>query len=380
VANSTAGSILDGDDLHWPSWLHAGASIVPAGLAVAEETGASFEEMLDAITMGYEISCRIAQFVDWDRMQQIATGHWCGYGVAAAAARLRGTSAEVLARAFALVAALTPMVLPRGSTINQNDVKEGIAWGTLAGLQALDLAQAGLTGPERGLETDVLDLDKTLSTIGGPTPVVSELAFKPYVSCAWTHAGVDALTGLMREHELDAADIDVVEIVTYTDVVTHLDPVTNPSSLQQAQYSYPFVLGVAAWHGAAALLPLVASSLGDPRVEDFARRVSISASEELDRQLPENRPVEVTVRTSKGVFERALAREANPADDASVTEKFMRMTEGFWSLAHAQRTARLVLSHRGDVAELTACLAQPVATPSLGESTKERRVIFSPHP
>src|SRR5690349_19869500 len=57
--NGVLAHSLDYDDTHLPSVLHPSASVVPASLAVAQETGASGRATIAAIACGLEVCVRI---------------------------------------------------------------------------------------------------------------------------------------------------------------------------------------------------------------------------------------------------------------------------------------------------------------------------------
>jgi len=86
------------DDSHGASQSHPGASIVPSALALGEELGASGEHYLRAVTLGYDVGCRLtmalggATFRDESRR---STHAFAGnFGSAAAAACIAGLTAQ----------------------------------------------------------------------------------------------------------------------------------------------------------------------------------------------------------------------------------------------------------------------------------------------
>src|SRR4051812_14053237 len=69
VAPASAAALIDGtaahaiemDDDHRLGTVHVGAVVIPAALAVAEATGCDGKTFIRAITMGYEVMCRIGE-------------------------------------------------------------------------------------------------------------------------------------------------------------------------------------------------------------------------------------------------------------------------------------------------------------------------------
>ena len=64
LANGVASHILELDDVHKGSTLHAAAPVIPAALAVAEREHRSGEAFLLAVALGYEAALRIGEAVN----------------------------------------------------------------------------------------------------------------------------------------------------------------------------------------------------------------------------------------------------------------------------------------------------------------------------
>src|SRR4051794_22793724 len=58
LINGTAAHTLELDDIYAPGLFHPGAPIIAAGLAVADQAGASGDRLLRAVVTGYEVGCR----------------------------------------------------------------------------------------------------------------------------------------------------------------------------------------------------------------------------------------------------------------------------------------------------------------------------------
>ena len=105
LLNGTMAHALDFDDTHLPSVLHPSASVVPAAIATAELTNTSGIALLDAITMGIEVTCRLGM-AGYDRElgNSIffehglhATSITGTMGAAVASAMLLGSTADQIA-------------------------------------------------------------------------------------------------------------------------------------------------------------------------------------------------------------------------------------------------------------------------------------------
>ncbi len=89
LANGVASHILELDDVHKGSTLHAGAPIIPAALAVAEREHAGGRSFLLAVAVGYEAALRIGEAVNPSHYRfWHPTGTAATFGAAAAAGSL----------------------------------------------------------------------------------------------------------------------------------------------------------------------------------------------------------------------------------------------------------------------------------------------------
>jgi 2-methylcitrate dehydratase PrpD len=243
LANAASASALDLDDGHRGAAGHPGASIIPAVFAVAQEVGASEEEIMAAIIVGYEIACRVAAARDFSRLQTLSTGRWCAYGAAAAAGRLHKLSAMALSQALAIAGSQVPDLAASGySQVMGNHVKEGIPWATMLGIVAVDLAREGFTGPLDILDHPEYFHSDQITAMQAGAMAIEHIYFKPYSSCRWSHAAIDTLVSILKENDLTAEAVCRVTVETFERAL-RLNNYPDPSSLEAAQYSIPFCRG-----------------------------------------------------------------------------------------------------------------------------------------
>jgi len=326
--------MLDLDDGHRAACGHPGASVIPAALAMAEETSAGVDDLLTAITVGYEVGVRVAAARDFSALGAYSSGTWCGYGAVAAAGRLRRLRPDRLAHALAISGVSAPNQAAAGtsgySRLTGNTVKEGIPWATVTALTALTLAEAGFTGPE-----DILDhqehFDSTRILEGlGRGFIIERTYFKPYSACRWIHAALDGLGALMDEFGLVASSLGAVEIHTFSRAL-RLSNHCNPATLVDAQYSVPYCVALRAVAGADALLPLTQDALGRPDVVALAEKVSLHLDPELEGRFPVSTPARVVLHTAKGRLDRLvetpLGDPGNPLSWEGLRAKFRTVTK-----------------------------------------------------
>jgi len=212
LLNGALGHSLDFDDTHADSSLHASAPVVPAAFAVGELVGASGRDVLTAIVAGYEVCCRLGNALD-------PTSHYARgfhptatagtYGAAAAAAKLFGLSKQQIIAAFGVSgsqAAGSLQFLVNGAWNKRYQV--GAA--AMNGVIAATLARNDFVGATESVEgkhgllvgySDNGHPDKAIAELG-TTYETMKIGVKPYPSCRYTHAALDALIAMRRDHNL----------------------------------------------------------------------------------------------------------------------------------------------------------------------------------
>lgn len=361
--NAACACSLDLDDGHRSAAGHPGAAVIPAVLAALDAAPSSTERVLLAIAIGYEVGVRISAARDLKNVPTTNSGLWGGQAAAVAVGVLRRLSPLQIAHAIAIAGITAPNQSATAYTRHRgNSVKEGIPWAAANGLLAANLAAKGFTGP-----IDILDeagrFDAATLVEGlGSSWHIEGTYFKPYSCCRWNHAPIDALLAVMAEHEIAANDIVGIEVETFGRALT-LANEAAPTTLEGAQYSIPFCLGVAATRGASALLPLRDESLADVDAVDVARRVRMSITPEFDAMFPAAVPGRVRVATADQTFACTVmipkGEPANPMTWDDLDAKFQAIAKGRIapSLAGEIRGAIEVLRH-GDIAALVSVLAR----------------------
>ena len=209
--NGALAHSLDFDDTHAAGSLHPGAPVIPAAIAAGEMVGASGATVLAAIIAGYEVTCRIALALPagdhYNRgFHPTAT---CGaFGAAAAAGRVFGFNADQIAGAFGTVlsqAAGSLEFLVNGAWTKRFQV----GWAASNGLMAATLVREGFKGAAQAFEGPHGFL-KAYAPNPVPERAVQDLgtvfelmhtAVKPYPSCRYGHASVDAALALRAAND-----------------------------------------------------------------------------------------------------------------------------------------------------------------------------------
>lgn len=207
LINGATSHALDFDDTVVAMMGHASVAIFPAVLALAEQTGASGQEIISSFVAGFETACRIGQlsFPTHYGIGFHATGTMGTFGAAAAASRLMRLDEDRTAMALGLAGAQAAGIKSMFGTMTK-PLHAGKAASN--GLLAARLASRGFTANPDVLETaqgflatqtrhELRNLDDT-----SPGQHIQNNLFKYHAACYLTHSSIEALCQLRHERNL----------------------------------------------------------------------------------------------------------------------------------------------------------------------------------
>jgi len=344
LANGVASHILELDDVHKGSTLHAAAPVIPAALAVAEREHASGQDFILAVVLGYEAALRIGEAVNPSHYRYWhPTGTAATFGAAAAAASLMKLSPtqtlDALGTAGTQAAGLWEFNADGAMSKHLHPGKAA-----LNGILAADLAREGFTGASRILEGE-RGFFRATSTSHDPSRItnglgerwkISENCYKLHACCGHTHSAIDVALdirerlGLSDPTALDA--IRCVEIQTYGpgyEIVK--DP--SPGTPYRAKFSIAYCVAVALLEGRVGLEQFTPDRFDGERVtaESIAsllERTRVSVHDDLTSRYPAEWPTRVSVTARDGVEQRGASgfprgNPENPVSTPLLEEKFL---------------------------------------------------------
>jgi 2-methylcitrate dehydratase PrpD len=380
--NGALAHSLDFDDTHAAGSLHPGAPVIPAALAAGEMVGASGSDVLAAIIAGYEITCRVALALPagehYNRgFHPTAT---CGaFGAAGAAARVFGLSAEQVAGALGTVlsqAAGSLQFLANGAWTKRFQV----GWAALNGLTAATLVREGFHGASEALEgrhgfmhayAPNPTPERAIQDLGTAFELM-ETAVKPYPSCRYGHAGIDAALALRAEHGLRPEEIEAITLgLPKSGMLLVGEPAAkkaDPRNVVDGQFSGPFVIASALATGAMGWDSY--KLLEDPTIRSLLPKVSCVMDPEIEAEFPANMSGKITIAARGQVFSRKVVvpkgEPSNFLTEAELRAKFAGLTDAVLGTDRAARLADAVLAidTTADVASLMR-LAAPLMSARL---------------
>ncbi|MBC7798989.1 MAG: MmgE/PrpD family protein [Gemmatimonadaceae bacterium] len=360
LLNGALGHSLDFDDTHAAGSLHPGAPVIAAALAAGEMTGASGADVLAGVVVGYEVACRVALALP--AADHYARGFHptatCGvFGAAAAAARVFGMEADGVASAFGIAlsqSAGSLQFLANGAWTKRFQV----GWAGMAGLTAATLAREGfvgaadaLEGPHGFLHAYAPNPDPARALKGlGTAFELMQTAIKPYPSCRYGHAGIDAALALRAEHRIDPATIEHATL-GLPDAGMRLIGApaaqkADPRSVVDGQFSGPFVIAVALATGTMDWDSY--ALLHDNRVRALMPRIACVWDADVQAEFPANMAGKLTITAAGQIHERmVVVPKGEPArflTDDEVRHKFMTLTAAVLGDDRAAGLADAVLS------------------------------------
>ncbi|HTC10232.1 MAG TPA: MmgE/PrpD family protein [Acetobacteraceae bacterium] len=383
--NGALAHSLDFDDTHAAGSLHPGAPVIPAALAAGEMVGASGADVLAAIIAGYEITCRVALALPagehYDRgFHPTAT---CGaFGAAAAAARVFGLDAAGVEGAMGTVlsqAAGSLQFLVNGAWTKRFQV----GWAAMNGLMAATLVREGFKGTIEALEGRHGFMR---AYAPNPTPqravqdlgTVFELmntAVKPYPSCRYGHASIDAALALRTEHGLKPEEIEHVMLglprAGMMLVGAPPEKKINPQNVVDGQFSGPFVVASALATGAMDWDSY--QLLQDATIRSLLPKIASELDPEIEAEFPANMSGKVTiVARGQNFVRKVVVPKGEPSNfltEAELRAKFSGLAE---AVLGPERTARLAsevlaIDRLSDVASLMRLAAPLMAARLAGE-------------
>ncbi len=333
LLNGIASHTFDFDDTHLKTIIHPAGPVASALLALAETTGASGREIIDAMVLGIDVSCRIGNMMypdHYDRGWHI-TGSTGSIGAAAGCARLMKLDVHKTMMAIG-IAASQPIGMREQFGTMTKPFHPGAA--ARAGLTSALLAKHGFTASMRALEAP-RGYAQTVSTKHDWSEVTSELGqrfeisfntYKPFACGIVIHPSIDACVQLRNVHGIKSMDVERIELKVHS-LVLELTGKKSPKDGLEAKFSV--------YHSAAA--GLIFGEAGEHQYDDAI----VNRADVLDLRgrivatVDENiheASVDATVVCKDGrkvhlFVEHAIGSMENPMTDSRLEGKFDSLVE-----------------------------------------------------
>ena len=355
--NGSSSHALEMDDASYDAGGHPAVVILSAAMAVAETVNASGRDFLLSIIWGYDMMTRVGRGIVPDNSFERG---WhptaiCGiFGATVAAAWLMRLDAEKLANALGIAGGFASGNLEcyaDGSLTKRLNPANA----AMGGINAARLAAAGYTGPKwvfegkHGFFTSYTDNPKPgrmLENLDYSEYPLELAAFKPYACCRYNHAPIDSILGLISDHNLKSDDIEKIVIDTCSmairAVVEPRDIKYVPPNVVGAQFSLPYTAACAALFEDVSVTQFTDEKLEDKNILDFAKKIEMVHTGEMDQYLPSIFAADVTIRMKDGGEFKRLTKFSkgdpeNPMSIKEIKDKFISLCQMTISADTAQK-------------------------------------------
>ena len=336
LRNAVAQRYLDYNDTYVGRAVTHPSDMIAALVGLAEERRAGWNRLVGAVTVAYEVLCRIADHA------QLASHGFDGstltpIGTAAGAAWLIGLDARRTAEALCIAAldAGTLRSVRQGRLSDWKAIASGR--GTVKGLFAVRMVEAGCHSPERVFEGK----DGFLERISGPLAIdaggearLPRTLLKKYPTQIFIQGLIELAQALRPQVQASAGEVESVVIGLARQAVEMLGGAgagQGRINRETADHSAGFAVGAILMTGRLSHDDYE-SLLGDPAVLSLMSNVRLEEDPEASRRFPRSFPARMTVTLSGARQLTAAQEEPSPMDRAS----FARKLDELWPAGRAR--------------------------------------------
>jgi len=346
LLNGTAGTWLELNEGNLFAKGHPGIQVVPAAVALAQESGASGEALLTAVAVGYEVSSRISRAAQM-KIAVHPHGTWGTLGAAVAAGRLKGFDQRRM-RELINVSATMGMATSRQTLLDGATVRNIFTGHSgYMGLMAARLVECGFTGEADSpasiygkVLADGFDPAKATEDLGREW-MLAQGYFKLHSTGRYVHSAIDALEDLLsRSGELDLGTIERIDVKAYR-LAAMLKEQRVTSSFG-ARFSVPFALATILHHGRSELAAFEQAAVDNPAIQALAARVHVQEEPSYTARYPDEQLVDLrmmlsTGQTLEGHCTITKGEPSKPHRPEELEAKFMQLGVPLWGEPVARR-------------------------------------------
>lgn len=338
-----------------------------AALAIGEMNLVSGRQLIEAVTLAYEIQCRLCDAAalrprGWDHVT------YGPFSSALGAAKLLQLPTPGMLQAVNLAGVAN--VALRQTRVGDLSMWKACAFSNAArnGVFAALLAQQGMTGPSPIFEGEkgfmkLVSGPLELSAFGGDKAGAQERVpfkildtyIKHYPVEYHAQTAVEAAVAmraeiLQSEGPRGLTDIEMIEIGSY-DVAIEIigrDPEKwQPRTRETADHSFPYCVAVALLDGTVTLSSFDEERLHDPLVKALMQKIRVVRQPEFIEQYPGAMPTRLTVTSHSGKQyvrqqDYPLGHPRNPMSDHEIVDKFSLLAAGKLGSAQARNLVDLI--------------------------------------
>ncbi|HEY9281143.1 MAG TPA: MmgE/PrpD family protein [Eoetvoesiella sp.] len=376
LVNGALVRYLDFMDVYWSRDVCHPSENIPLALACAEAANQGGRRLIEAVAVGYEAQLRLA---DAFSFQDMGMHHVSAAGFVAplVIGKVWNLSAPLMAHASALggFRHMTLAALLSGRLSMAKAV--GYALPASEAVFSTRLAMQGFTGPLEALEglwtssgdKTAESLAEVLSLKPG-TGQARRVSFKRFPVQYTLQSPVEAALDLRARLQGDVSAIKKIEIEVHALTCKRTaDPTKyRPENRETADHSMPCCVALALLDGKLDTDQFEQGRWADEDVRALMGRIQVLASDELEREYPNGRPVRFTAHMDSGAIHRQfipipIGDVDRPMSDSDIEDKFYSLSEPVLGAGQSSAVIELVrtLEQLEDVHDLTSLLVADVS-------------------
>ncbi len=361
LINGTSARALDLDDICHGWKGHPSAVLVPTLLTAADIVPMTGREAITSFVVGHAVglcSNKVGGDVAFDRGWDRNTVNGC-YATAALMGRVLKLDETQMSRAFG-IASCGAFALMLSHGTHSTPYQEG--YGGMTGVQAAMLAKRGLTAHEAVFETHphgladailgkAMDGESFTAGLGSTWPIVDfdnetgVLCPKLYPACGAAHTSLEAVLGLIEEHDIQAEDVLGVTTETQKFVDELLLHRHRPTTGAEGKFSMEYSIAAALLDRRISIQSYTDAMVARPAAQELLRRVTYAHVPDDDaRSHSLEQTVTIALRNGRSVsrtVEFAKGHPRNPLTWDDLVEKFLMCAEPFLGAARAAQVIDL---------------------------------------
>ena len=351
---------------------HPTVPVLPSVFALAETNRYTGEDLTLAYHVGVEVECKIAEAISPRHYGAgfHSTGTLGSFGGAAACAKLLKLDTKRIANALGIAGAQAA-----GLRSNFGSMTKPFTAGHAAenGVVAADLASIGWTASEEILEAKEgwfsaagggFDPEAIMNRLGKPWTFADPgVSIKPFPSGSLTHPAMGEMLRLARENNVQAANVDKVDMGGNSAMMAALIH-HRPENSLQAKFSMEFCMAILLLDRKAGLTEFTDPVVRRPDVQQLLLRVNFYVDPEAEKAGLNKMTSIIKIhmkdgKTIAGRAEFAKGHPANPMSYEDEADKFRGCAEfAKWPSAKAESVIQIVrtLEKATDVSKISAAL------------------------
>jgi 2-methylcitrate dehydratase PrpD len=345
--NGISSHVLDFDDTHPSTLVHPSGPVISALLALAQHHPMNGKDFLDAIVMGIETECRVAQVagkahydIGWH-----VTGTAGVFGAAAACGRALRLDTQQMTWALGIAATqaagLREMFGSMCKSLHPGKAAQN-------GLSSVLMAQAGFTSSDQAIEgsrgfAKVMSSEPheelLLADIGTRWETLNN-TYKPYACGLVIHPVIDACVAAHASGKFSPEDVDSMTLYAHP-LVLELTGKSKPTTGLEGKFSVFHAAALALIEGCSLSSHFTDAAVQRQDVITVRDRVQVQSMP--DFRVDEARAI-FTLRDGtklEHIVEYALGSLGRPMSDDDLSKKFLQLAQKIMSLKEAERALQV---------------------------------------